>query len=88
MSGGEGADAVGDRPPPGQTPPGHNSPSVLPYMGRLRPGLRLVSRIGPVVRVSTAAQSQTMWGVIRPVQAVTGDIFIQIVRPQRSANCF
>ena len=26
------------------------------------------------------AQSQTMWAVIRPVQAVTGDIFIRTVR--------
>ena len=36
----------------------------------------------------SAAQSQTMWAVIRPVQAVTEDIFIRTVRPQRSVNCF
>ena len=30
----------------------------------------------------SAAQSQTMWAVIRPVQAVTADIFIQTVRPR------
>ena len=35
----------------------------------------------------SAAQSQTMSAVIRPVQAVTEDIFIQTVRPQRSVNC-
>ena len=34
------------------------------------------------------AQSQTMWAVIRPVQAVTGEIFIQTVKPWRSVNCF
>ena len=33
----------------------------------------------------SAAQSQTMWAVIRPVQAVTEDIFIRTVRPWRSA---
>ena len=38
----------------------------------------------------SAAQSQTMWAVIRPVQAVTEDIFILIhtLRPRRSVNCF
>ena len=36
----------------------------------------------------SAAQSQTMWDVIRPVQAVTEDIFIRTVRPRRSVNCF
>ena len=36
----------------------------------------------------SAAQSQTMWAVIRPVQAVTEDIFIQTVRPRCSVNCF
>ena len=35
----------------------------------------------------SAAQSQTMWAVIRPVQAVNKDIFIRTVRPRRSANC-
>ena len=29
-----------------------------------------------------------MWVVIRPVQAVTDDIFIRTVRPRHSANCF
>ena len=35
-------------------------------------------------------QFQTTWAVtvIRPVQAVTEDIFIRTVRPQRSVNCF
>ena len=40
----------------------------------------------------SAAQSQTMWAVIRPVQAVSEDIFIRTVRPRRSVkftvNCF
>jgi len=36
----------------------------------------------------SAAQSQTTWAVVRPVQAVTEDIFIQTVRPHRSVNCF
>ena len=36
----------------------------------------------------SAAQSQTMWAVIRSVQAVTEDIFIRTVRPRRSVNCF
>jgi len=31
----------------------------------------------------SAAQSQTMWAVIRPVQTVTKDIFIRTVRPRR-----
>jgi len=34
------------------------------------------------------AQSQTMWAVIRPVQAATEDIFIWTVRPWHSVNCF
>ena len=29
-----------------------------------------------------------MWAVIRPVQAVTEDIFIRTVRPRHSVNCF
>jgi len=33
-------------------------------------------------------QSQTMWAVIRPFQAVTEDIFIRTVRPRCSVNCF
>ena len=36
----------------------------------------------------SAARSQTMWAVIRPVQAVTEDIVIRTVRPRRSVNCF
>jgi len=36
----------------------------------------------------SAAQSETMWAVIRPVQAVTEDIFMRTVRPRRSVNCF
>jgi len=34
----------------------------------------------------SAAQSQTMWAVIRPVQTVTEDIFIRTVRSRRSVN--
>jgi len=36
----------------------------------------------------SAAQSQTMCAVIRPVQAITEDIFIWTVRQRRSVNCF
>jgi len=36
----------------------------------------------------SAALFQTMWAVIRPVQAVTEDIFIRTMRPRRSVNCF
>ena len=36
----------------------------------------------------SAAQSLTMWAVIRPVQVVTEDIFIRTVRQRRSVNCF
>jgi len=36
----------------------------------------------------SAAQSQTMWAVIQPVQAVTKDILIRTVNPRRSVNCF
>jgi len=38
-----------------------------------------------------AVQSLTMWwlwAVIRPLQAVTEDIFIRTVRPRHSVNCF
>ena len=35
----------------------------------------------------SAAQSQTMWAVIRPIQAVTEDIFIRTVSQRRSVNC-
>jgi len=38
------------------------------------------------VKQSTA-QSQTMWAVIRPVQAVTEDTFIWTVRSQHTVNC-
>jgi len=38
--------------------------------------------------ISSATQSQTMWAVIRPVQAVTEDIFIWKVRPRHSVNSF
>jgi len=44
---------------------------------------------GPLVWNSLpCAQSQTTWAVIRPVQAVTGDIFIWTVRTRHSVNCF
>jgi len=36
----------------------------------------------------SAAQSQTIWAVVWPVQAVTEDIFIRTVRPRWSVNCF
>jgi len=29
-----------------------------------------------------------MWAVIRPVQAVTEDIFMRTARPRHSVNCF
>jgi len=35
----------------------------------------------------SAAQSQTMWAVIRQVQTVTEDISIRTVRPRRSVIC-
>jgi len=35
----------------------------------------------------SAAQSQTMWAVIQPVQSVTGEIFIRTVRLWHSVNC-
>jgi len=34
----------------------------------------------------SAAQSQTIWAVTRPVQAVTEDICTRTVRPRRSVN--
>ena len=42
----------------------------------------------PLSLEQSAAQSQTTWAVIRPVQAVTEDIFIRTVKPRRSVNCF
>ena len=36
----------------------------------------------------SAAQSQTMWAVMRPVLLATEDIFIQTVRARHSVNCF
>jgi len=36
----------------------------------------------------SAAQSQTTWGVIRPVQVVTEHVFIRTVRPQHTVNYF
>jgi len=36
----------------------------------------------------SAALSQTIWAVVRPVQAITENIFIRTGRPRRSVNCF
>ena len=36
----------------------------------------------------SAAQSQTMWAGIQPVQVVYKDIFILTVRPRRRVMCF
>jgi len=45
----------GVRPNPvGQTPLGHNPPCLLPFVGRLGSGPRLVGRIGSGVRVSVS----------------------------------
>jgi len=38
-------------------------------------------------RTTSLEQSQTMWAVIRPVQAVTEDIIIRTARARRSLNC-
>jgi len=53
-------------------------------------GDRTFAAAGPQVATSLprAARSQTMWAVIRPVQAVTEDIFIRTVRPRRTVNYF
>jgi len=51
-------------------------------------GYRTFAATGPQIWNSLPLQSQTTWAVIRPVQAVTEDIFIQTVRPRRSVNCF
>ena len=37
---------------------------------------------GLVDLLQSAAQSQTMWAVVRPVRAITEDIFIRTVRPR------
>jgi len=37
--------------------------------------------------VCRPTQSQTMWAVIRPVHAVSEDVFIRTVRPRRGVNC-
>jgi len=42
----------------------------------------------PTSLEQSAVQSQTMWTVVRPVQAVTEDTFIRTVRPRCSVNCF
>jgi len=43
----------GVRPkPPGQTPLGHNPPCLLPFVGRLGSGPRLVGRIGSFTSLS------------------------------------
>jgi len=42
---------------------------------------------GPLVWNSVPPNLR-LWAVIRPVQTVTEDIFIQTVRPRRSVNCF
>jgi len=49
----------GVRPnPSGQTPLGHNPPCLLPFVGRLGSGPRLVGRIGSGVRVSVSFQQK------------------------------
>jgi len=45
---------VSDQTPPRQTPLGHNPPCLLPFVGRLGSGPRLVGRIGSGVRVSVS----------------------------------
>jgi len=45
-------------PPPRQTPLGHNPPCLLPFVGLLGSGPRLVGRIGSVVRVSVSFQQK------------------------------
>ena len=42
-------------PPPGQTPPGHNPPCLLPFVGQFGSGSCLVGRIGSGVRVSVSS---------------------------------
>jgi len=44
--------------PPGQTPLGHNPPCLLPFVGRLGSGPRLVGRIGSGVRFSVSFQQK------------------------------
>jgi len=42
----------------------------------------------PQVWNSLSPNLRTMWAVIWPAQAVTGDIFIRTVRPLHSVNCY
>ena len=44
----------GQQNPPEKNPLGHNSPSLLPYMGRLGSGPDLVGQIGSGVWVSAS----------------------------------
>ena len=44
--------------PPGQTPLGHNPPCLLPFVGQLGSGPRLMGRIGSVVRVNVSFQQK------------------------------
>ena len=65
----------GVRPtPPGQTPLGHNPPCLLPFVGRLGSGPRLVGRIGSGVRVSVSfLQKYSPGSVLRcPTAAENG----------------
>ena len=52
--------------PPGQTPHplGHTPSSLLPYLGRLESGPRLVGRIGSGVRVSASLQKNFPQGSV------------------------
>jgi len=59
--------------PPGQTPLGHNIPCLLPFVGRLGSGPRLVGRIGSGVRVSVSFQQKYPLGFIQcPTAAENG----------------
>ena len=49
-------------------------------------GERTFAATGPLVW-NSLPPSLRLWAVIRPVQAVTEDIFIWIVRPRRSVKC-
>ena len=69
----------------------HIAPPTLEYS--LSVGRAAVLETGPLPLQdhksgTVCSQSQTTWAVIRPVQAVTGDIIIRTVRPRRSVNCF